>query len=522
MINFSTYKNWVYPLIALILGLLTVQFRVLGFDFSRIPGDLGDARFNMYLLEHAYQFSTGQWAEYWNAGFFYPGLESISYSDNLLGASPLYSIARVIGGSREGAFQFWILSMTVLNFLAAYFLFLRWSNKEAWSALGAFVYAFSLVLFSQMYHVQTMPRFAFPLMLLFFYRFHEQGKVRFLVLAVWMLVWQFWCGIYLGFFALFVGVLFAICSLPFYWKKYFELIRNWKSLLFFGLSSIMATLVMLKLMAPYMRRAEHAIPYTQERILATVPRLGSYFYSMDDTLLWGVLSEVGDQWKWSYTQTLFIGGVALTAVFLCLILLFKKDFRNHVMSKKVLPFALTGLITFSVFIKWGGFSIYLYLLEIPGFGALRSLDRMINLELLFAGMAVVGVLYYLMKGRRVQLIFGIMLIFLLMDNYKLNVRSGTFSKKDAQQRIENLRQKIVDLEKHQVLAYQPETLVDNVIFYQIDAMLAAQAEGIRTVNGYSATSPYGFDLFWRELNDEGRRKWMEMSGADTTHVVVVH
>lgn len=511
-----------YPLLTLILGLFLVQFRVMGWDFSRIPGDLGDARFNMYLLEHAYQFTSGQWTEYWNAGFFFPALETIAYSDNLLGASPIYSFARMIGWSREGAFQFWILVVTILNFIAAYLLFFRMSRTAVGSALGAFVYAFSLVLFSQMYHVQTMPRFAIPLMLLFFYNFHKKGKGLSLVAGVWMLVWQFWCGIYLGFFTLFVGVSYILCSLPFYCKNYLQLLQRWKSLLFVGVNLIMSVLAMLKLMAPYMRRAEFSIPYTQERIMATVPQLGSYFYSTDDAFLWGVLSGVGDDWEWAYTQTLFIGGIALLSICTCFFLLLKSDFRRLVLRGEVFPFVITAFLSLIFFMKWGDFSLYTLLIDLPGFGALRSLDRMINVQLLFAGMALVGVLYYWRKYTRKWWVFGILLFAIGLDNYQVNVEAVTFAKQEAQERVMKVSKQLENLDKNAVVAYQPDSLTEPAIFYQLDAMLATQEHGLKSVNGYSATSPYGFDLFWRELNDAGRRKWMEMSGADTTHVVVIH
>lgn len=52
---------------------------VFGTGYSQIPGDLGDARLNSYILEHGYKYLTGQAPSYWNAGFL-----SASRSPSLL------------------------------------------------------------------------------------------------------------------------------------------------------------------------------------------------------------------------------------------------------------------------------------------------------------------------------------------------------------------------------------------------------------------------------------------------------
>lgn len=520
--HFLLRKEILYPLAALLTGLLIVQFRVLGFDFSRIPGDLGDARFNLYILEHAYQYSTGQVSEYWSAGMMYPAQEVISYSDNLLGSSPIYSLGRIFGLSRESAFQMWMFIVAIFNFAGAFLFFQHLVKRYDFASLGAFIYAFSIVLFSQMYHVQTMPRFAFPLVLLGMYLFHQRGEWKYLALAIWMMVWQFYCGIYLGFFALFIIGVYVLFSLSFNRASYINIFVKWRSHLWFYVHCILSVGAMYLLMFPYLKRSRTAIPYTLERILATVPRPGSYFYSLEDTLIWGMFSDVGDGWEWSYTQTLFLGGLATLSLVLCLVLLVKRDFRKRLIGSRYFPLAMACVFSFGFFIKFGSFSLYQFMIKVPGFGALRSLDRMVNLELLFAGMALVFLLHYFFKKWKSPWFFVLVLALLCIDNYKLNTAGVTMSKTSMQKRVDDLVVKFKGLPKNSIVCYQPDSLVENCIAYQLDAMLAAQELGLRSVNGYSATSPYGFDLFWRELNDAGRNKWFEMSGADTTHVVVIH
>ena len=55
-------------------------------NLSSIPGDRGDARFNLYLLEHSYKYVSGQESGFWDVGFFYPHQNVLAYSDNFFSA----------------------------------------------------------------------------------------------------------------------------------------------------------------------------------------------------------------------------------------------------------------------------------------------------------------------------------------------------------------------------------------------------------------------------------------------------
>jgi hypothetical protein len=59
------------------------------FKANQIPGDLGDSRFNMYVLEHGYRWLTGLDASFWSAPFFYPFT-----NDSLLEIGPKCEVPR--------------------------------------------------------------------------------------------------------------------------------------------------------------------------------------------------------------------------------------------------------------------------------------------------------------------------------------------------------------------------------------------------------------------------------------------
>jgi len=72
----------------------------MGKNLLFIPGDLGDARFNNYILEHFYQWITQKVPSYWSPQFFYPYPLTLAFSDNLLGSAPFYAMIRILGFSR--------------------------------------------------------------------------------------------------------------------------------------------------------------------------------------------------------------------------------------------------------------------------------------------------------------------------------------------------------------------------------------------------------------------------------------
>lgn len=85
--KFSPY----FPFICYLLGISFFCWRVVGFNFEFLPGDAGDARFINFLMEHGFQWLSGNVDHFWDAQFMYPFKDSIAFSDNMLGSMPIYS-----------------------------------------------------------------------------------------------------------------------------------------------------------------------------------------------------------------------------------------------------------------------------------------------------------------------------------------------------------------------------------------------------------------------------------------------
>src|SRR5262249_51208263 len=124
-----------------------------------IPGDLGDARLNSYILEHFFRWMTGHDASLWSADFFYPHSLTIAFSDNFLGNAFVYALLRALGFAREDAFRLWYVIGFVVNFSAADYVLVRLGYSRLASAFGAFLFTFGLPVMAQESHAQLVYRF---------------------------------------------------------------------------------------------------------------------------------------------------------------------------------------------------------------------------------------------------------------------------------------------------------------------------------------------------------------------------
>jgi len=184
------------------VGFITVIMPYFGFHLQFIPGDLGDARFNNYILEHGYKWLSGKSPSFWSAPFFFPIPNTVAFSDNHLGSLLVYSVMRVLGFGRDTSFQLWILVGITLNFFSMAWVLKKIGSKGLGLACGAFLFAFSLAYTNQLGHAQLTYRFASPLAWFFFYLFLTDPKPRHLALSLIFCVLQLYCTLYVGYFLL--------------------------------------------------------------------------------------------------------------------------------------------------------------------------------------------------------------------------------------------------------------------------------------------------------------------------------
>ena len=182
-------------------------------------GDAGDARFNMFIMEHIYQFLLGNHS-FTDVGIFYPTSNTISYSDMNLVSGLFHSLLRTFGLNIYLAAHYsWIL----MHFLGSLILFFFLRNKLKLTTfcalIGVILFCYSCAYMFQLNRPQVLIFSLFPTSLWFIFNFFEfiqipQKRLFYGFLSLFSLAlipytsWYIACYIALGTFLF--GFLFFI------------------------------------------------------------------------------------------------------------------------------------------------------------------------------------------------------------------------------------------------------------------------------------------------------------------------
>lgn len=522
----TRYQNQIAWFIGLMVGLFSFTLQVIGFDWSYYPGDLGDGRLNLYFLEHGFQFICGNVQSYWNAQFMHPEPNVIAYSDNLLGTLPIYAAFRFLGLELFSAYQCWYLILCLLNYAGAFILF-KHLFKNPWAAaLGAFVFAFSLALFSQVSHSQTFARFPIPLAFFMAVKYAETLKAKYFIYTLLLLAYQIYCGIYLGFLLAVPLGIFLLMVLVKQCMKDIKSILNPKQISQLVLGCVISLLLLLPLLYPYTQRKIEPDPLHYQSIVHSIPEIQSYFISHPGTLCWNFLSNKPENMEAWWDHQLFVGFIALICMLIAPIIVayqFEKKIQNGDKMLTIILLILTGIITGLIFLKINQHTLYQWVYYLPGFSAMRSITRIINIEILFFGLAVSYTTTTLLNktANKNALIFSTLLILLVFDNY---VSADSIQRErisTALERTSSIASHYQKIPVNSVVSYEPESMTAPTYAYQIDAMFLAQQFSMKALNAYTATSPTEYSMFWKNPNATSRNYWLskQVIDFDTLYVI---
>ena len=119
-----------------------------------VPGDLGDARFNLYILEHTFKWMGDRSLSYISPGIFYPYPGTMFFSDTHTGSALFYVIFRALGKSEFTSFTLWFYIGYLLTFVASYYTLLHFKFKPLAAVTAAIIFSFSLPSLAQYGHAQ--------------------------------------------------------------------------------------------------------------------------------------------------------------------------------------------------------------------------------------------------------------------------------------------------------------------------------------------------------------------------------
>jgi hypothetical protein len=517
-------------------GMWQVPVAVLGPQQSLIPGDLGDARFNNYVLEHFYRYASGKEPSYWDAPFMYPYKNTIALSDNLLGTAPIYAAIRTAGLSRESAFQLWVVALFVLNFWCCFLALRKWVVVDVLAACGAYIFAFGIYNMGQMGHAQVFPKFMVPLAFWFLWRYLGSGGLKWFALVVLAVVYQFYCGMYLGFMLVYGLFFLALGHLVFlrypgWWKRFlwWRYALGWILVLACGAALLAPVALPYQRMQALVLQTETGVR-TFADISGSLPRPIAFFFSHPGAESWRMFAETGlDVTPSWWDQTQFVGGLPWLAIAAAVALV---SLRRVTRAQR----SILATLLFSFFFSWlfcmdiAGFSLYQWVFELPGFSSLRSVDRIINVQVMFFVLLFVFALRPLFAAPRRAWLTALLLPLLVVQDNRWDMASQMrFNKRDAQELVTEVQRRITREYKgskmYDAIAYTPYFGIagpgethDRLIKLHLTAMLAAQDLGIPTVNAYTGYYPDKYMGFFDGLDSAMLMRWTTFYGVPADRV----
>ncbi len=517
------FTEYTLAFITLCVGIYSLPLKSLD-NFNKIPGDLGDARFNNYVLEHGHLYLSGEVENYWDAPFMFPEKNTIAYSDNLFGTLPIYSLFRSFDFSRELAFQYWLLVLFALNFIGCWIALKWWKPKLGGIAIvAAYLYAFSIFNAGQLVHVQVFPRFVAPFIIVLFISFLQKKNWNYLSILIGLLVYQFYCGIYLGFFVLYLLVFIAIAYLI---VERTSVLKNWhlptKKIILIHLGTWLISLLLLTLLfKPYLEAKASVGVRSWEEIRNSLPTWRSYFAVSQVSWFWESLLYESNTVKikhW-WNHCVFIGGTPWLFLLTGIILWgFKKISKEY-------KWLLLALITCLVFtLRIGDFTLYKIFTFLPGFSTLRSMDRVMNIVMILFGILIILPFENWSLNRHLKNGIVLILLFLVvLENQTNNWAIKKYDVAHSQKEVGKFKNKILDKnpERNKAIAFTKLDVEGLIHENHLNVMLACQELGYPTVNAYTGIYPETYLDYFYSGSVTSLYKWLEFKGASLKNITLI-
>ena len=493
-----------YVLLALLFGIGFFGYLMpaLGY-FTMIPGDLGDARFNSVILEHCYQWLTGQVTQLWSPSIFYPFERVLGLSDNHLGSFWSYALLRSLGSSREVAYSGWFLLGTLLNFWVCWWSFKRAGFSIVASGAGAFTFAFALPMLHQEGHAQLVYRFAMPLAIFAWYRALANRDLASIVQAGFWTSVQFLCSIYLGVFLMYALIAMFAAYVMLQWSPWSYIhsavrmhgpTRQRSTWIWFALALCGAIGVLLLLRQYHQISSDYHLVRSGDELRALLPKPSSYLLA-DNSVLTRWVGAAVSAFAERPEHQLFIGlGVALFAALGSFVAL-----RGLTASTQLRHLVLVAIVTLVLLIvptlMVDDFSLYLWWAKLPGVDAIRAVSRIILVMLLPLAVLVAAGFEWLSRSSVQSLLVKIVCLFvaiLILTAETVGYSPKHFSARAWVERQTALGLRIKADFPQDAILFVTQRQSEPFYLTELDAMIYAQDHQLQTLNGYSGSTPPGY------------------------------
>jgi hypothetical protein len=516
-----------FALVVGILGTAAWHRPLLVSGFDRIPGDRGDARANVYLVEHWYQVFRGH-AEALSPSMFYPVKGTIGYAETMFVHAVPYSGLRLAGMDMFSALAVPLVLFNFLNYAACFFLLRRvLCLSVVASVAGAMFFAFNSPRFNHAGHYGYQASFFLPLVIAYVVRFvqrranlTQRQAFGFLAIAALSLALQFVVSPYQGWFFAFWSFLFLLIVFLVRSTRgvAVEIVRRFWPAIAGGALVLMIGLFPLILV--YMPVAVSVGPRPYRLVDELTPDVWSLFRMGDRNYIWGSLSAAISRAHPLFSTELNVGiGLVPSLVLLALLLwalgTIVKESRatESVQAASFAALILATALFYAIAMKYvGGSSPWTLVYRfVPGADGLRAIARHVLVLALPMSIAFAVVLHRALQtiSARPTALARRALTAALLATAAFGIveqfgRSPGFSAREELSRLDRLA---ASLPSQCAVFYTAAAPVRAPVKYeeQIDAMLVSVMRDVPTVNGYSGHVPPGWSLREVEAPDYEQR-----------------
>jgi hypothetical protein len=473
-----------------------------------VPGDLGDARFNLYILEHTFKWMGDRGLSYISPAIFYPYPGTMFFSDTHIGSVPFYIIFRALGISEFTSFTLWFYTGYLLTLVASYYALLQFKFKPLAAITAAIIFSFSLPSLAQFGHSQLVYRFGVPLAFLSLWSYLRTGLVRHLVsLAAWVGL-QTLCSIYVAVFLMLTLGIFAAWSvllnrhlhpLPATLRNSLEdarsfvgnpSVRRWSMLL---LAALLVIAAILPLAEYRIWSSAYGLGRSWQDIADMLPRPQSYLL-MEILPYWhGIYRAlVTATVPMAHEHNMFMGLGALTLFLVGAAAAISGGVPRH--QENLPKIALLTLATLFVLLTmFGSKSLYFFLTYLPGLNSIRAVTRIVVVFMFPVSVVVatgVNAMLRFMPRLPGLIVLCTMLTIVTLEISML--KKSRFLASESETRtdaiVNEARRKSAGIANPILFVLEGDQAPYLV---HLDAMLAAQQLGWPTANGYSGNGVPG-------------------------------
>jgi hypothetical protein len=475
-----------------------------------VPGDLGDARFNLYILEHTFRWINHRGLSYISPGMFYPYPGTMFFSDTHIGSVLFYILFRGLGISDFTSFILWFFIGYLLTFLASYYALLQFKFKPLVAVTAAIIFSFSLPSLAQFGHSQLVYRFGVPLAFLSLWNYLRTGLLKHVFSLVAWVGLQTLCSVYVGLLLALMLAIFAAWSvllnrhlhplsavlrLSFQDARSFFENSSGRRWVMLGFAALPVIFTVLLFSAYQIWSSLYGLGRTWQEIAVMVPRVQSYFL-MDSLPYWNVIYRtfIGASVPMAHEHNMFMGLGALSLFLVGAAATISGGVpRCQALLPKTVLLTLGSL--FVLVTMFGDKTLYFFLTYLPGLDSIRAVTR-ISVVLMFPAAVVVaaGAHAMLRSSLRPASLVALCIMLTISLLEICMVQKSVFSASESDARIDAI---VNEARRRSAGIANPILYVmeGNELPYivHLDAMLAAQRLGWPTANGYSGNQVPGYE-----------------------------